>query len=81
VVFRARVSITALSTPATLIDGETPAGSHQLKFKAAGLPSGVYIFRLGTGSLLLFEHKIEAYSHISAVWLPSSKINHCLTFP
>ena len=35
---------------ATLIDGETPAGSHQLKFNAAGLPSGVYIFRLETGN-------------------------------
>jgi len=35
---------------ATLIDGETAAGSHQLKFNAAGIPSGVYIFRLETGN-------------------------------
>ncbi|GAB1351262.1 hypothetical protein MASR1M107_34770 [Ignavibacteriales bacterium] len=35
---------------ATLIDGETAAGSHQLKFNAAGLPSGVYIFRLETAN-------------------------------
>jgi len=35
---------------ATLIDGETSAGSHQLKFNAAGLPSGVFIFHLETGN-------------------------------
>lgn len=34
---------------ATLINGETEAGEHQLNFNAAGLPSGVYIFRLESG--------------------------------
>ena len=34
---------------ATLVNGEMPAGEHQLKFNAAGLPSGVYIFRLKSG--------------------------------
>jgi hypothetical protein len=33
----------------TLLDGETPAGQHQLKFNAEGLVSGVYFFRLNTG--------------------------------
>ena len=33
----------------TLIDGEKSAGSHEIKFNAAGLPSGVYIFRLEAG--------------------------------
>ncbi|MCA0389355.1 MAG: T9SS type A sorting domain-containing protein [Bacteroidetes bacterium] len=34
---------------ATLVDGETRAGTHEIKFDANGLPSGVYIFRLETG--------------------------------
>ena len=34
---------------ATLVDGETSAGTHEIKFDANGLPSGVYIFRLETG--------------------------------
>ena len=34
---------------ATLLNAEMPAGEHQLKFDAAGLPSGVYIFRLEAG--------------------------------
>ncbi len=34
---------------ATLINGEKSAGSHEIKFNAAGLPSGIYIFRLQTG--------------------------------
>jgi len=34
---------------ATLINGETTAGTHELKFNASGLPSGIYIFRLQTG--------------------------------
>jgi len=33
----------------TLLDGETPAGQHQLKFNAEGLVSGVYFFRLNAG--------------------------------
>lgn len=34
---------------ATLLNGEMPAGEHQLKFDASGLSSGVYIFRLEAG--------------------------------
>lgn len=34
---------------ATLLNSEMPAGEHQLKFDATGLPSGVYIFRLEAG--------------------------------
>ena len=34
---------------ATLLNSEIPAGEHELKFNAAGLPSGVYIFRLEAG--------------------------------
>jgi len=34
---------------ATLIDGVTNAGAHEVKFNAAGLPSGIYIFRLQAG--------------------------------
>jgi len=33
----------------TLLDGETPAGQHQLRFNAEGLGSGVYLFRLNAG--------------------------------
>lgn len=32
-----------------LLDGETPAGQHHLKFNAEGLGSGVYFFRLNAG--------------------------------
>lgn len=34
---------------ATLLNGEMPAGEHELRFDAAGLASGVYIFRLEAG--------------------------------
>jgi hypothetical protein len=34
---------------AILLDGETSAGRHQLKFNAEGLGSGVYFFRLSAG--------------------------------
>jgi len=34
---------------ATLLNGMMPAGNHSLKFNAAELPSGVYIFRLEAG--------------------------------
>jgi len=34
---------------ATLLNGSMPAGNHSLKFNAAELPSGVYIFRLEAG--------------------------------
>jgi hypothetical protein len=33
---------------AVLFDGHAPAGEHQARFDAAGLPSGVYLYRLVT---------------------------------
>lgn len=35
---------------ATLIDGERPAGVHEVRFDAADLPSGVYLYRIQSGS-------------------------------
>jgi uncharacterized protein (DUF362 family) len=32
-----------------LVDGEVPAGSHELRWKANGLPSGMYVYRLFAG--------------------------------
>jgi hypothetical protein len=34
---------------ATLLNDEMSAGSHQVTFNAAGIPSGVYFFRLESG--------------------------------
>jgi hypothetical protein len=34
---------------ATLLNGELPAGNHEVKFDGKGLTSGVYIFRITTG--------------------------------
>ena len=36
----------------TLVDGEKPAGSYELVFDAAGLPSGIYFYSLSTGNFL-----------------------------
>lgn len=33
---------------ARLVDGVFPAGSHQVRFEASSLPSGVYLYRLNT---------------------------------
>ena len=37
---------------AILIDEEKPAGSYEFKFEADGLPSGVYLYKLQSGSLI-----------------------------
>jgi len=34
---------------ATLVNGPMTAGSHEVEFNAAGLPSGIYIYRLNAG--------------------------------
>jgi len=35
-----------------LVNGQLPAGEHNYDFNAAGLSSGIYIYRLSTGSLV-----------------------------
>jgi len=37
---------------AVLVNGEQPAGSHETRFDAATLPSGVYLYRLSTGTFI-----------------------------
>jgi glucose/arabinose dehydrogenase len=37
---------------AVLVDGVTPAGNHEVRFDAGGLPSGVYVIRLASGALV-----------------------------
>lgn len=37
---------------ATLVDGERPAGTHEVRFTAADLPSGVYLYRIQSGSFV-----------------------------
>ena len=34
---------------AVLVDGRRPAGAQQATFEAAGLPSGLYLYRLEAG--------------------------------
>ncbi len=34
----------------TLLDGQRPAGRHEVVFNAAGLSSGIYVYRLKAGS-------------------------------
>ncbi|NWG27531.1 MAG: T9SS type A sorting domain-containing protein [Ignavibacteriaceae bacterium] len=37
---------------ATLVNEEKPAGSYEVKFNAAGLSSGIYFYKLQTGSMV-----------------------------
>jgi hypothetical protein len=34
---------------ATLVDGELDGGEHEVRWDAAGMPSGVYLYRLASG--------------------------------
>jgi hypothetical protein len=51
---RSHVTLTVFNTlgqlVAMLVEGEMPAGSHEVKFDASRLPSGVYLYRLQAGN-------------------------------
>jgi hypothetical protein len=53
---RSHVTLTLFNTlgqqVATLVDGETAAGYHEVKFNAARLASGVYFYRLQAGDFV-----------------------------
>ena len=53
---RSNVTLTVYSTlgqlVATLVNGDIDAGYHEIKFDASGLASGVYFYRLQTGSFV-----------------------------
>jgi len=35
---------------ASLVDEEQPAGTHEMRFNASGLPSGTYFYRIKTAA-------------------------------
>ena len=37
---------------ATLVNEEKPAGTHEVKFSATALPSGIYFYRIQAGSFI-----------------------------
>jgi hypothetical protein len=53
---RSHVALTVFNTlgqqVATLVNGEIEAGYHEVKFDAAGLASGVYLYRMQAGSYI-----------------------------
>ena len=40
----------------TILDETTPAGWHEVRFDAAGLPSGTYVYRLTAGGRQVSRH-------------------------
>jgi hypothetical protein len=53
---RSHVTLSVFNTlgqsVSTLVNGEQEAGYHEVKFDGSGLSSGVYFYRIGTGSFV-----------------------------